>query len=154
MAREYSDFIRTVRSRKGFVVLCFVVILTALLVCCHREFMDSLRSLKRRAEVRAVMNAYGRESGRRYRVRGPLTVAQVEQELFGRALDSNSTAKTSEGSDSGRLAWRRMKSDYRDGDELYFVNSDERSWAHLAGWRGYVLIRQNKVVDGLTTFMN
>jgi hypothetical protein len=109
--------------------------------------------MTRQAEVRKMMNAVGRESGRQYQVRGPLTVAQVEQELFGGSLDSDSMARASGNTDFAK-AWDKVKRNYRSGDELYFVNSDMRSWSRLNGWRGYVLVRQDRVVDGVTTFMN
>jgi hypothetical protein len=99
------------------------------------------------------MDDCGRNSGRRYHVRGPLNLAHVEHELFGRPLDSSSVTGTSENADFAK-AWEKFKNSYADGDELYFARSDRRSWERLNGWRGYVLIRQNKVVNTLTTFLN
>jgi len=119
----------------------------------HREVAHGLYSVKRRADVREAMNAYGRTSGRTYDVRGPLTLAQVELEVFGRPFESAGIDGMPGSTDFGK-AWDKFRGSYATGDEFYFVESDQRSWAQLAGWRGYVLIRKNEVVDSLTTFLN
>lgn len=113
--------------------------------------------MSRRAIVRTLMNAREKDFdlARRYRVRGPLTIAQVETEFFGKPLDSLSRTGISENTDPGYMEWEQiMKSNHRDGDELYFVTSDKRSWARLAGWRGYVLVRGNELVAVFTTAVN
>ena len=142
-------------TKRRAIPICFLVVLIALLTCWHRPVMEVLYSAWRRGEVRAAMNnAGGRKSRCRYRIRGPLSIAQVELELFRRTLGPSDLGGASESTDPGRVAWEKMKAKYRDGDELYFVSSDERSWARLEGWRGYVLIRGNTYVDVLTTLLN
>ena len=154
MVEEHDHSTSDVWRKRGIVLLCLLAVASVPLICWHRPLMDSLRAAWRRGEVRAALNARGNKSARRYQVRGPLTIAQVEQELFRGKLDLGSVTGASENTDPCKIAWYKMKSKYRDGDELYFVNSDERSWARLEGWRGYVLIRQNRYVDALTTFLN
>jgi hypothetical protein len=141
------------RNKRRIMLLCLVVVSTALLVCPYGDVIEGLHSMSRRAAAREVMNAAGRKLRRQYQVRGPLTVAQVERELFGRPLDPNRVTGASGNPDFDK-AWQKIRSNYEKGDELYFVESDRGSWRRLNGRRGYVLIRQNRIVDGLTTFLN
>lgn len=109
--------------------------------------------MNRRAAATKIINQAGRHTGHRYQLRGPLTIAQVEKELFGRPFDPNYLTGTSRNPDFDRL-WQQIRSDYRKGDELYFADSDKRSWRQLNGRRGYVLIRQNRIIYTITTFIN
>jgi|GEM_PF-1461028 len=136
-------------KKKRTILLCLAGVCVALLSCWHREIITRLCVMKRRADVRNVMNARGRQ----YKIRGPLTIAQLETELFERPLESGDIAGISANADFLR-AWSRFRDSYEVGDEFYFVDSDEWSWRQLAGWRGYVLIRKNEVVSSLTTFLN
>ena len=43
---------------------------------------------------------------------------------------------------------------YKEGDEIYFFKSDDRSWAYLLGIEGNILVRGNKVIDMYITGMN
>lgn len=104
--------------------------------------------MKRRADVRRAMNTYGR----RYEVRGPLTIVQVEVEVFGRPLNSGDMAGLL-ASDSFAKVWNEFTNSYEAGDEFYLVQSDKRSWAKLAGSRGYVRMRKNTVVSRVVTGM-
>ncbi len=55
-------------------------------------------------------------------------------------------AERFEDTGTGR-AWARVKSKYREGDELYFYLLTERpSYSEFSGW---VLIRKSKIVDGI-----
>lgn len=145
--------LNAVWKKKRTILLCLMAILTAVLIYWHRQITGSVHSTIRGAGVRKIMNAHGHKSGRRYQVRGPLTIAQVERELFGMPLDSNGGAGTPDSADL-KKAWEGIRNNYRDGDELYFFRSDKRSWARLSGSQGYVLIRQSTVVDVLTTLLN
>jgi hypothetical protein len=145
--------LKAVWKKRKIILLYLAVVLMALLACSYRQVIETVHLVKRRAEVRRIMNAYAPESSCRYKVRGPLTVARVEYELFGHPLDGGGTIGTSERTDFDRT-WEKIKNTYGDGDELYFFTSDKRSWRRLSGSRGYVLIRENKVVAWLTTFLN
>jgi hypothetical protein len=137
-------------KRRRIILLSFAIVLTVLVAFSHRQVLQALHSMKRRAQVREVMNAYAHEGGSRYAIRGPLTVAQVEQELVGGPLDAGHTT----GNTDFDRKWEEIKNTYANGDELYFFTSDRRTWGRLAGRRGYVLIRENKVVAWLVTFLN
>jgi hypothetical protein len=145
--------LRAVWKKRKIILFCLAVISTALLACSYHQVIETIHSMKRRAEVRRIMSAYAPDSGCRYKIRGPLAVAQVEHELFGHPLNADGTTPPSESTDFDQT-WEKIKNVYGDGDELYFFTSDKRSWRRLNGSRGYVLIRENKVVAWLTTFLN
>jgi len=101
--------------------------------------------------------------GQGWEIRGPLTVAQVEEEL----IESHESYKellkirgvahyaierfeeTEKGKD-----WGQFKGKCREGDELYFFTSDKRSWGNLMGVRGYVIIRKDKIAHTIVTGIN
>jgi hypothetical protein len=92
--------------------------------------------------------------GRGWQIRGPLMIAQVEEE-------SLEDVRKSERKDIplvpfGFLGdeWLKLKSRYQEGDEFYFFRSDERSWADLCGHEGYVLIHGNEQIGQIVTSMN
>lgn len=146
---------KTPWQRKRIVILWLVVLSIVVVILSHPRVTETLRSIKKCADVRRVMNSGARESGIRYQVRGPFTLAQIERELFGTPPDVNGVTETPENADPARAAWERMmKSEYRRGDEFYFVKSDEYSWAQLKGWQGYALVRQKRVVNTFTTRLN
>jgi len=51
-------------------------------------------------------------------------------------------------------AWNKFKKEHKEGDELFFFSSDSMSWAYLRGRAGYILIRNNKIVNRIVTKMN
>lgn len=145
--------------------------LMALLLGSCRQANDRPRSEASRSamatntQLDRIMDDYEKADNPYYHksefeFRGPLTVAQVETELLemykevlqGRE-DVPDLSVELVNADLGP-DWREIKSAYRDGDALYFFTSDERSWAELRGERGYVLIRDNKVVGVLITDIN
>jgi len=85
-----------------------------------------------------IKDHYGSKYG--FEVRGPLNVAQLEKE-FGKSHEETA-------------AMNRLKNPYREGDEVYFFTSDVQSWSDRAGVEGYVLIRKDRIVDGIVTGMN
>jgi hypothetical protein len=78
-----------------------------------------------------------------WEIRGPLTVAQVEQESLERIKTSsrNDVPQVPFGFQNDN--WIKFKSQYKDGDEVYFFGSELT--------RGYVLIHKNLVVDTIVT---
>jgi len=92
--------------------------------------------------------------GRGWEIRGPLTVAQVEQESLEelRKSQREDVPPVPFGFINDR--WNELKSQYEEGDELYFFRSDKRSWLDLCGEQGYVLIRKNELLDLLVTVIN
>jgi hypothetical protein len=50
--------------------------------------------------------------------------------------------------------WEKFKTGIRPGDELWYFCSPPETWQQLAGWRGYAIIRDGRVVDHYTTRVN
>ena len=140
-------------NKNKLLIVCLSAVLMAVLAFSYRPLIKGCHSMARRGEVRKVMNEYWKLTGSTFQVKGPLTIAQVEEMLFGTPWDSEDTIRTYESTNLGKV-WVSIKTRYKGGDELYFFTSDERSWAELNGQRGYALIRKNQVVDLLVTFMN
>jgi len=146
--------------KKNRIIVTFAVIaLTALLACSYRQIVEELLSVKRRTEVRKMLNAHWLEPRRAYRIRGPLPIAQVEEELFGKQEGLPEEEKmrvVTRGLQSIYFgqAWDKFSGDYRDGDEVYFFTSDRCSWARLHGKQGYVAVRKDRIITCLITKMN
>jgi hypothetical protein len=51
-------------------------------------------------------------------------------------------------------AWEKFKASVRPGDEVWYFCSPGETWQHLAGWRGYAVFRDGRVVDHITSAMN
>lgn len=81
--------------------------------------------------------------GPEWYIRGPLTIEQVEQESLEKIKKSsrNDVPQVPFGFQNDK--WIKFKSQYKDGDELYFFGSELT--------RGYVLIHKNNVVDTIVT---
>jgi hypothetical protein len=159
---KYID-IRTVpqKTRRKIEIVCAVSIFAAFLAWSHPWMIDALLSLKRRAEVRRMMNAYwhGPYFGFGSEIRGPLSIAQAERELFG--VTEGTPEEDAMHVVTRRLqntyfgeAWAKIKANHRDGDDLYFFRSDRGSWRHLNGRQGYVAVRKDEVLRCLVTEMN
>lgn len=135
-------------------VAVFVVLLVALWMFGRN--VDRHGFSPRRAEVRRMMNAEAKACGglcRYGEIRGPLTVEDVEQELFRGPVDVTDVAD-SPLRQMFRQDWIQFRSNYENGDELYFFKTDTKSWRRLAGRKGYILIRQDKIVTRIVTAMN
>ena len=52
------------------------------------------------------------------------------------------------------FAWGHLLSLYNEGDELWEYRNSPESWADLSGKEGYVLLRNGKIVDEITTGMS
>ena len=78
-------------------------------------------------------------------IRGPLTIAQIEQESLQRIrLSPNpDVPQVPFGYDNDQ--WNTLKSQYKDGDELYFFGLYPHP-PYFFGMSGYVLIRGNQIV--------
>jgi hypothetical protein len=97
--------------------------------------------------------------GRSAEIRGPLSVAEVEQEALVDILcgiaeyhDMRSIPRLPFGYING--AWEEFKSEVRAGDCIYFFTSDKQSWQALYGIEGYALIRDGEVVAMIVTAMS
>lgn len=129
--------------------------LMAVLVCSCREDTASRTSTrsqieaKHPEEVRRVISSY-LHSGIGS-ILGPLTVAELDRELaeMGKALSLGEEEVVIGGPD-----WDRLKAELRQGGELYFCRSDDRSWENLGGWEGYVVVRVGSVVAVMPTAVN
>jgi hypothetical protein len=121
------------------------------------EEHDELRRLKkdfyaevsdRNAHPTLVIPGHG------WQIRGPLTIAQVEQESLEHLQKSPRKDVPLVPFGSLNKEWTELKNKYQNGDELYFYRSDQRSWRDLCGTQGYVLIRGNEEIGGIVTLMN
>ena len=148
------------------IIVCLMAILTG---AC-RQAIDSSTSrnsdstMKRNDKLSKVMDDYSKIGNpyymrHEYEFRGPLTVAQVEEDLIESHKESlkirekvYGVTERFEDTEAGKI-WGRLKSEYRDGDELYFYLATAKpSWSQ--SW-GYVLIREKKkVVTKIMTAMN
>ena len=107
------------------------------------------------AELRKMKKDYYYESsdpnlplyvpGPGWAIRGPLTIAQIEQESLQRIrLSPNpDVPQVPFGYDNDQ--WNTLKSQYKDGDELYFFGLYPHP-PYFFGMSGYVLIRGNQIV--------
>ena len=128
-------------------------------------------SVKDRDELRKLKDDYYYEidpnldlsltiPGPSWEIRGLLTPDQFEKEqieLYEKILQLRNKAYGSnekfEDSELGKECVL-FKNTYRKGDEIYYFRSDHQSWAHLRGRSGYVIIRDNKVLNKLVTIIN
>jgi len=144
------------------IILCLIIILS----CSCRRDTDNSRSsdpentFQRRIEINKIMKDHYHSFDNEYEIRGPLTVEQFEMELIELHEESSKirekvygVTEKFEDSEIGKDCIR-IKKEYTKGDELYFFKSDERSWNNRRGIKGYVLIRTNKMIDGLVTGIN
>ena len=89
-----------------------------------------------------------------FEVRGPLTIAQVEQEVLAETSKFARVDILPEPFGFEAARWRQVKDQYTTGDEFYFFTSDECSWSNLCGVRGYILARECDIVDSIVTRIN
>jgi hypothetical protein len=80
------------------------------------------------------------------KLRGPLALSEVEEELA--ELKSMLRVPSAAGG-SISAGWDRLKSEYREGDELYFWLLTKRP-SYSQFW-GYVLVREDEIVTSLLT---
>jgi len=156
MARHV--FLEGLWKKRRISILCLALVLLTILAYFHRPLIDRSHLTIRRFQIGRILTRYwsvgnSDYSKRNFHARGPLTVDQVETELFGKPLDSGDTSGTNKSTELDK-AWTRIKSNFKTGDELYFFTSDKLSWQRLMGQRGYVVIRGTEVVNVLVTFMN
>ncbi len=125
------------------------------LVCSCREAIDNPtpgrfeNTTERQEAIREIIGNYlHRGIGI---VRGPLTVAQVQEEL---AEDAGRQSGAGERVIPGGPEWKQLKAKLKRGDELYFCRTDPESWSELRGREGYIGIRGNEVIGFFLTLMN
>jgi hypothetical protein len=51
-------------------------------------------------------------------------------------------------------SWKVLLDTHRSGGKLYYFDSPKEDWDNLAGSRGYVLIREGRIVDVIVIFRN
>jgi hypothetical protein len=108
-------------------------------------------------EVQAMIGRFGMAGF--LEVRGPLSVAEVEQEMlmevlceFGQYNDMRSIPRLPFA--YANEVWQDFKAQVQDNDVIYFFTSDKASWHGLIGREGYALIRGGKVIRVLITAMS
>jgi hypothetical protein len=146
---------KNMRKRSKIVTVSLVIALAVLSVVS----IDGYRSMNRRNAVRKMLSAYLYDSRYQFQVKGPFSMAQVEKQLFGGHRKSPEQEDDAHGSSERPHAgsdnrWRRIESNYKAGDELYFFKSDEDSWAQLEGIEGIVLVRKDHIVAYVLTKLN
>ena len=148
------------------VILCFVV----MSVCSCHQAVDNQRSgqLDARAlgnsELERLLNEFFRASSslyveRDWLFRGPLTAAQVKEELV--TLDKSHAQCRLQFGPSEEFAgteekprWSDFMSNSEDDDTLYFFVTAPGSWARSGGQAGYFRMREGRVVDAILTYID
>jgi len=90
--------------------------------------------------------------GPSWELRGPLSIAQIEQEVCEEVMYSSGAPQVPFGFMND--VWIELKNQCKDNDEFYYFKSDKFSWQNQCGISGYVLIRKNKMVDMILGAMN
>jgi hypothetical protein len=109
-------------------------------------------------EVQAMIGRFGMAGF--FEVRGPLSLAEVEQEMLMEVLcaiaNYNFMGSLPRLPSAGWMGedWSDFKKDIRADDLIYFFTSDKESWHGLIGREGYALIRGGKVIRVLITAMS
>ena len=50
--------------------------------------------------------------------------------------------------------WKQLKSEMKDGDELWLFSSPIESWTNMCGRGGICIVRNGEVVKSMVTVMN
>jgi len=50
--------------------------------------------------------------------------------------------------------WLELKGKMREGDEIWYFNSPDSTWANLCGRAGLCIVRNGQIVDSLVLMMN
>jgi len=137
------------------------LILTLVSVSCRGSNKDGQRGQTSTAtQVSKLLKEYCRGYPFNFEVQGPVTLTEYRngwiegyEKWAERMRKDNRSPGTFEDSSQGREC-ARLETQYREGDELYFFRSEERSWSDLAGTEGYVLIRNGKIIDTVETRTN
>jgi hypothetical protein len=79
-------------------------------------------------------------------IKGPFTIEEVEKKSLDRLSKSSRQDIPKVPFGFNNDEWKKFKSNYKDGDEIFYLTSDEKSWRGLYGREGYALIRNEKVV--------
>ena len=115
----------------------------------RHQIIRGFGNVIRQTEARAAMRKYMArvEAKSRYKMRGPLTVKQVEIEHFNRPLNENDLSGDLDKFNSPQLkeAWLEVRHNYKEGDGLYFYQTDTHA--------GYVLIRRTDIIKNIITRM-
>jgi hypothetical protein len=95
-----------------------------------------------------------------WEIRGPLTMSEVREEYieyratyFRTPSQREEFRERFEETPLGK-AWARFEDMYREGDEVYYYESDEHAFKELRGTSGYVLIRGRSVVRKCVLFQS
>jgi hypothetical protein len=103
-------------------------------------------TMERAHEVRKiVMSYFDRGIGN---IRGPLTMEEIED------IEKKHTDSAEHFAESMEGMRQLFETKLRQGDEVYFYESDTQSWADLHGWMGYVVIRGTTVTYALPVAIN
>jgi hypothetical protein len=107
-------------------------------------------------EVAAIVTGWLGYVAGPVRVRGPLSILDVEQREVLRNLDLIAA-----GIPQLRVPfwafcdeWRHLVSQIKGGDLIYHFTTDDIDWGLLGGREGYVLIRKGEVVEMIITALN
>jgi hypothetical protein len=138
---------------------CFMLVLVLVCTSCRGHHTDG-QGASKAAQVHKLLKEECRGHPFSFEVRGPVAVMEFREvwvkgydEWAGRMRKHNRSPGTFEDSSQGR-EYARLAGQYREGDELYFFRSEARSWSDLSGTEGYVLIREDRIVDTVITGEN
>jgi len=151
------------RGEKKMKIAVTYLMVVLMCVSCRDNGPDSQspdNALRRDRRIDLILKKHYTGFAYAFEARGPLTIAQFEEELI-RSYEEWSKLKERvygpvKGFADSELGkdCARFKREHRERDELYFFKSDLRSWSNLNGREGYVLIRKNELIDLIVTVIN
>jgi len=109
----------------------------------RRKVLRELRKMKKDYYYESSEPNIPSVPGPGWLIRGPLTIAQIEQESLQQIRLAPDAPQVPFGYENDR--WNQLKTQYKDGDEFYFFSLYPRP-PSFYGTSGYVLIRGNQVV--------
>ncbi|MBN2181423.1 MAG: hypothetical protein JW715_05880 [Sedimentisphaerales bacterium] len=116
----------------------------------YEDFVRNLESYKDRKYGIKFDENY---DGTGNEIRGPFTKEQLEKELILLLKELNPELPLNYELKEGS-GYYEFLNKYRNGDEFYHFKSDETTWANSCGIEGYVLIRENKILDKVIIRIN
>lgn len=131
--------------------LAFLALAAVLAGCAHTQTHQPSQK-----EPQEPISKYVKEG---WHISAPLTVKKIEareQKKIKADIQQHPDDKDVPAVPFGfqNADWQRFKKAIQPGDEIYFIAAPAKYWQHLAGWEGYVLVRNGIIIKSLATDVN